>query len=73
MARLRALFERQIYSLADELTYKLTLDEIHTYLDRLEKYGLKKFAMACLDFRYKDYPKGTFPSVDQFECIISGY
>lgn len=64
------LFERQINSLASELGYPLTLVEIQLYVTKLQQYGLKKFATACLEFRQLGYKYGSFPSIEEFESLM---
>lgn len=66
----RLNFERQINALAAELGYKLSLMEIQLYVAKLEKFGLRAFAHACLAFRESDYLQGTFPSINEFENQI---
>lgn len=70
MSSLSNLFDRQLYSLASELDYKLTLDEVSFYIEHLAKYGIKRVAIAALCLRESGYPKGQFPSIEEFERNI---
>jgi hypothetical protein len=70
ISELKSLFERQLTNLAHELDYNLASVELELYLTKLGQFGLRRFAEACLEFRVSDYPKGVFPSIDEFERII---
>lgn len=63
--------ERLFLSLAEDLNYSITQDEIIFLIGELAPQGLIKVKEACLAFMNEPRPSGTFPCVVEFERKIS--
>lgn len=70
MAHYSSILERLFYSLAEDLSYPLTQDEIGFYVKELASFGLKPISHALLALREDKRPTGSFPSVSEFKRQI---